>query len=181
MKASWIPGGRNPRKLELIVQIRFLFIGEGSFDEFLVPHLRRCCILAGADEAEGITIPFSRLGNHIGHKISEKLEFALEYEPNVNLLFIHRDADSEDFEPRYEEIRTAVSEVADLPNYVPVIPVQETEAWLLLDEQAIRNVAENPKGVVQLDIPNASQVENISSPKEYLYAAILQASGQTGR
>lgn len=163
------------------MRVRFLFIGEGTFDEHLVPHLRRCCILAGADEAEGLTIPFSRLGSHIGHRITERLEVALGLEPNVNLLFVHRDADSTDSKPRYEEIRAAISTVANVPGYVAVVPVQETEAWLLLDELEIRRVAENPKGTVALDIPTAKQVENISSPKEHLHATILKANDQTGR
>lgn len=163
------------------VYIRFLFIGEGTFDENLVTHLRRCCVLAGANEAEGITIPFSMLGNRVGHTVIEKLMFALEYEPNVNLVFIHRDADSLDPEPRYKEIEEAVGNVGDAPLHVAVIPVQETEAWLLLDEAEIRQVAENPKGTTTLDIPSAKRVERLSAPKEHLIAVILEASEQTGR
>ncbi len=161
--------------------IRFLFIGEGSFDEHLVTHLRRCCILAGADEAEGVTIPSSKLGTQIGRTVAEKLAFALGLEPNVNLLFVHRDADSTDPEPRYEEIREAILTVGDTPRYVAVVPVQETEAWLLLDELEIRRVAENPSGTVKLDIPPARQVDGISNPKEHLHTVILKASEQTGR
>lgn len=161
--------------------VRFLFIGEGPFDENLVTHLRRCCVLAGANEAEGVTIPFSMLGNHIGHTVIEKLRFALEYEPNVNLVFIHRDADSVDPKPRYKEIQEAIGKVGDAPLHVAVIPVRETEAWLLLDEAEIRRVAENPKGTATLDIPSAKRVESISDPKEHLVAVILEASEQTGR
>ena len=163
------------------VYIRFLFIGEGPFDENLVTHLRRCCVLAGASEAEGVTIPFSMLGNSIGRTVIEKLRFALEYEPNVNLVFVHRDADSIDPGPRYEEIQEAVRTVMDAPLHVAVVPVQETEAWLLLDEVEIRRVAENPKGTVPLDIPSAKRVERISNPKEHLITVILNASEQTGR
>ena len=163
------------------IYVRFLFIGEGPFDENLVSHLRRCCVLAGASEAEGITIPFSMLGNHVGHTVIEKLTFALEYETNVNLVFIHRDADSVDPEPRYEEIQEAIGKAGDTPIHIAVIPVQETEAWLLLDEAEIRRVAENPKGTVALDIPSAKQVERILDPKEHLITVILKASEQTGR
>jgi len=163
------------------VFVRFLFIGEGPYDDYLAAHLRRCCILAGADEAEAVSIPISKLGTRAGRTAVEKVEFALGLEPNVNLLFIHRDADSIDPEPRYEEIRKAIQTVDDTPAHVAIVPVQETEAWLLLDEQEIRRVAENPKGTIALDIPSASQVEKISSPKEHLRAIILEASEQTGR
>lgn len=163
------------------VYIRFLFIGEGTFDENLVTHLRRCCVLAGANEAEGVTIPFSMLGHRVDHTVTEKLEFALEYEPNVNLVFVHRDADSVDPAPRYKEIQEAIGKVGDSPLHVAVIPVQETEAWLLLDEAEIRRVAENPKGTTTLDIPPAKRVERISDPKGNLVAVILEASEQTGR
>lgn len=164
-----------------VVYIRFLFVGEGPFDEHLVTHLRRCCILAGADEAEDVTVPSSRLEDRIGRTVANKLRYALEVEPNVNLIFVHRDADSLDPEPRYEEIREAIQAVGHVPVYVAVVPIQETEAWLLLNEAEIRRVAENPRGTVALDIPSAKQAEGISSPKEHLNELILQASGQTGR
>ena len=163
------------------VYIRFLFIGEGAFDENLVTHLRRCCVLAGANEAEGVTVPFSMLGDHIGRTVIEKLKFALEYEPNVNLVFVHRDADSADPEPRYREIREAVQKIDNAPLHVAVVPVQETEAWLLLDEVQIRRIAENPKGTIPLDIPSPKRIERISDPKEHLFAVILDASEETGR
>ncbi|SMC06822.1 protein of unknown function [Rubrobacter radiotolerans DSM 5868] len=158
-----------------------MFIGEGPFDERLVPHLRRCCVLAGADEADGITVPFTKLEGRIGHSIPEKLAAALKYESDVNLLIVHRDSDSRDPEPRYEEIHRAVSEVSHSLKYVPVVPIQETEAWLLLDEQAIRNIADNPRGTIQLNLPAANRVEDIPSPKEFLHRTILKASEQTGR
>jgi hypothetical protein len=163
------------------VRIRFLFIGEGPFDDHLVTHLRRCCILAGADEAEDVTIPTSRLGERIGRTVATKLKFALAIEPNIDVIFIHRDADSTDPEPRYSEISKAVGSMDITLRYVAIVPVQETEAWLLLDESEIRRVAENPTSTITLDIPSPRQVESISSPKECLAAVILKASEQTGR
>ena len=163
------------------MQIRFLFVGEGPFDDYLVTHLRRCCILAGADEAEDVTIPIAKLGDRIGRKVTEKLTFALALEPNVNLVFVHRDADAVDPEPRHEEIREAIHALSIARPYVAVVPVQETEAWLLLDEMEIRRVADNPSGTVALDIPSARRVKRISNPKEHLDTVILTASEQTGR
>ena len=160
--------------------VRFLFIGEGTIDDELVGHLERCCVLAGADEASGVAPDFSRLP-HVGRTVAAKLERALQLEPNVNLVFLHRDADSRDPTPRHDEIHRAVQEVGDDVKYVAVVPVQETEAWLLLDEREVRSVAENPRGRVPLGLPTPSAVENVADPKAQLKEAILLASERTGR
>ena len=66
-------------------------------------------------------------------------------------------------------------------DWLPVIPVRTTEAWLLLDEAAIRRVAGNPRGRQPLRLPRPSQVENVSDPKETLRNALADASGKQGR
>jgi hypothetical protein len=55
------------------------------------------------------------------------------------------------------------------------------EAWLLIDEQAIRIAAGNPLGRMALDIPPPNRIENLPNPKEVLFAALRTASGKTGR
>ncbi len=66
-------------------------------------------------------------------------------------------------------------------SFVAVVPLQETESWLLLDESEIRKAAENPSGSVPLEIPTPTTVENIADPKARLARMILLASEQTGR
>lgn len=117
----------------------------------------------------------------VGHTVVEKLRIALKLEPTVDFAFLHRDADSQDPRPRYDEIYEAVQEVAVDLKYVALIPVQATEAWLLLDESEIRKVAENPSGHNALDIPNPSAVESIADPKGRLEEMILEASERSGR
>jgi hypothetical protein len=56
-----------------------------------------------------------------------------------------------------------------------------TEAWLLVDECAIRLAASNPAGTVALDLPPLSRLETIPSPKDVLHRALEVASGRTGR
>lgn len=164
-----------------MLSVRFLFIGEGSSDNELVGHLERCCILAGADEASGVAPDLSRLPEPVGHTVAAKLKAALQLEPEVDFAFLHRDADSRNHKPRYEEIHRAVQEVSTALRYVAVVPVQETEAWLLLDESEIRRVAENPRGRSALSIPDPVAVENITDPKAQLAESILNASESTGR
>lgn len=55
------------------------------------------------------------------------------------------------------------------------------EAWLLLDEEAIRRVSGRPHGQANLNLPSPSQVEAVTGPKERLFAAIRTASEKKGR
>jgi hypothetical protein len=64
---------------------------------------------------------------------------------------------------------------------VAVVPVQETEAWLLLDESAIRRVAGKPSGRNDLNLPRPANVETVARPKERLKGALLAAAEVTGR
>ncbi len=138
-------------------------------------------MLCGADEASGDAPDFSRYPSPVGHRVIDKCRAALRYNPTGNLLFIHRDADARDPEPRYEEIRHAAEELELARPHVAVVPVQEMESWLLLDETAIRRAAENPRGHLPLDVPLPSQVETIRNPKEVLQDTLIQASGLSGR
>jgi hypothetical protein len=161
--------------------IRFVFIGEGTSDESLIPHLRELCFLCGADDAENIEIERNQLQKKVGHTILEKVRAVLQLAPNANLLFIHRDADGRDSSPRYKEIASAIESLGGSIPYVAVVPVQETEAWLLLDEEAIREVVESRKGRIRLNLPSPSQVESIANPKERLKEVLATASGLKGR
>ena len=116
-----------------------------------------------------------------GKKLVSKIATALELYPDADLLLIHRDADREDgYAARVEEIDRALGEftTARAPNYVRVIPVQETEAWLLFDEAAIRSAAANPNGTAPLELPKLAKLESVKRPKEKLHAAIAAARAQ---
>jgi len=69
---------------------------------------------------------------------------------------------------------------AALP-YVCVVPVRMSEAWLLLDEFAIRQAAGNPNGAMPLDLPPAERVEEIPNPKAVLRDILRTASGLNRR
>jgi len=61
------------------------------------------------------------------------------------------------------------------------VPVQETEAWLLLDEESIRSIAGKPSGRSPLEIPSPARVESIAKPKEKLMEMLAIASELSGR
>jgi hypothetical protein len=56
-----------------------------------------------------------------------------------------------------------------------------TEAWLLIDEAAIRAAADNPSGVTQLTLPPIAALEECPDPKALLESLILTASEKSGR
>jgi hypothetical protein len=163
------------------MRIHFVLIGEGSSDDGLIPHLENLCIELGASEVTGTSLDFQRLERPIGRTVVAKLQAALHLEPTANLFFVHRDADSQDPAPRYAEISDAVGRCGLKKPWVSLIPVQETEAWLLLDEGAIRTVAGRPRGKYPLNLPRPREVEAVAKPKEKLKEVLIGASELTGR
>jgi hypothetical protein len=161
------------------MRVRFVFVGEGTSDAGLVAHLQELCVQCGASEATGSAPAFWQLPQRPGKKVVLQVNAALALEPTANLVFVHRDADSRSEDDRIEEIQGTANECS--VRLVPVVPIQETEAWLLLDEQAIREVVENPRGRVALGLPRPNRVEDISSPKERLKEALARASELRGR
>lgn len=159
--------------------ISFLFVGEGSSDDSLVRPLERLCILCGAEEAVGTAVDWAQFSRSPPRAIAARVRAALEIASSVNLVVVHRDADSRDSGPRLAEIEKALTPLKSEVPGIPVVPVQETEAWLLLDESEIRRVAENPRGRMDLDLP--SDVEALADPKAFLKEALVKASGYRGR
>lgn len=56
-----------------------------------------------------------------------------------------------------------------------------TEAWLLMDERAIRAAADNPSGSGSLGLPALSELERLKDPKDALRTALKKACEKTGR
>jgi Domain of unknown function (DUF4276) len=162
-------------------RVHLVLLAEGQSDEGLLPHLEVLCVEAGADEVTSSAPDFARLKHPVGPSVEERLRTAMLLERDANIFFIHRDADNRDSQPRYQEISRAAQAVGLQPPHVPLVPVQETEAWLLLDETAIRAVASNPRGTQNLNLPKPAQVERVADPKTRLKTALCQASGLHGR
>lgn len=159
--------------------VKFWLLPEGTSDRGLVPHLEALCQEGGADEAIGMAPDLGRLRVKIGKSVREQLQAAMQYSTDLNVIFVHRDADAADPSARREMVEEH-ARGSSIP-CVPVIPVQELEAWLLLDEAAIRAVAGNPRGRCELQLPSLRAIESTREPKEVLKAAILRAADQTGR
>jgi len=112
--------------------------------------------------------------------LEERVRFTVQDYP-CDLLFVHRDAEAQSPSDRRTEILDAVQHLGNNPTAVCVIPVRMTEAWLLLDEGAIRRASGNPRGRQPLNLPVPASIERVADPKEALFQALRIASEQTGR
>jgi hypothetical protein len=162
------------------VILRILFIGEGSSDSGISHHIRR--VVTEQGHTALITDPLiERLPPPPRKTVSAKLQVVKDLGGAYDLIVLHRDADREGRLPRLAEIDEAVRKVMPDVPHVPVIPIRMTEAWLLLEEREIREVAGSPNGKVPLNLPKPKQVESIADPKSLLRATPALASGLSGR
>jgi hypothetical protein len=97
------------------------------------------------------------------------------------LVVVHRDADRGLAHDRKDEIEKAVRGEWPGLRHVAVVPVRMLEAWLLLDEGCLRQVAENPSGRVSLDLPKGIAAEKVADPKQLLKDSLARASECKGR
>jgi len=97
-------------------------------------------------------------------------------------LIIHADADhptperamEERIRPGFEQVRNAQERVCD--KLVPIIPVRMTEAWMLVDSEALRMVIGVSADTQMLALPTRPrQVESDLDPKQTFRQAVQNA------
>lgn len=162
-------------------RLRYTLVSDGPSDRALMPILD--WLLRETGGVEAIAPQWADFS--IGEKprnLRDRLKFALQRFP-CDLLFVHRDAEKQDSQMRYDEIQDAAKDLPEalIPFLVCVVPVRMQEGWLLFDEGAIRNAAGNPNGQVVLNLPKMTTVETISDPKGILHNQLKAASGLRGR
>lgn len=159
---------------------RAVFVGEGTSDQPLGHIVARLFRRCGVDV--DVAVPdFERLATPpvgVGPKMAAALHLT---STPIDLFVVHRDADTAGADARCSEIDDAMASFAPGHPHLPVVPVRMTEAWLLLDEAAIRRVAGRPTGRAALELPNRNEVERRADPKELLAAALLAAGEHRGR
>lgn len=96
-----------------------------------------------------------------------------------DLVFVHRDAESDPLAERLAEIETKLQNIDS--RRISVVPVTMLESWLLFDEMAIRRASGNPNATVRLDLPKLSRIESTKDPKRLLKEALKAASGLKGK
>ncbi len=104
----------------------------------------------------------------------------------VEVLCVHADADAPTSERAYEaKIGPARSRLAELDtrthcqNLVALVPVQETEAWMLTDLELLKREIGTDKTNAELNL--ARSPERIARPKEAIVEAIRIARSEIGK
>lgn len=158
---------------------RALFLADGPSDMPLSDHLeqlsRRTGLLLEVVPLDPHRVPAA------GRTIEGRVKAALAQDSDFDCVLVHRDAEKQDPERRFEEVRDGVNAAGFSGPAVGIVPVKMTEAWLLLDEQAIRRVAGHPSGTADLGLPKPRHVEGVAHPKAMLQDALITASGASGR
>ena len=154
--------------------IQCLLVCEGSFDTALVSHVGRLVASYSQSEPEFET-------STSGRRIVDKIRNSPRRIGQYDLLFVHRDADNAGADGRYREIAAAVHDSGFRGPAVAIVPVRMTEAWLLLDDRAIRRAVRNPNGTTQLTLPSFNEIERRANPRAILETALLDASEKRGR
>lgn len=163
-------------------ELRYTLLADGSSDRALLPILtwllRQSC---GAIPIQAEFADLRRLSPS-PRKLSERINRSVELYP-CDLLFVHRDAESASIEEREAEIHKALEEssVKGSVRVVCVVPVRMQEAWLLIDEAALRRSAGNPNGTQPLAMPEVQKLEELADPKQLIRDLLRQASELRGR
>ena len=148
--------------------LSYALLADGTSDRALLPIILWTLQDLWPDGEIAAPDFFARHHKPIAERVNEICE---SYHPEI--VFVHRDAEGQSYEDRVVEIP-----VQD--HVVPVVPVRMTEAWLLIDEAALRKASGNPNGRVPLAMPHSSNLEGIHAKSE-LHRLLKQASGYTGR
>lgn len=166
-----------------MTEIRFSLLSDGSSDRVLIPiltwALRRQ--ISASVPIQSASADLRRIPNP-PRELSERIEKAIQLY-SCNLLFVHRDAEGQSAGQRFIEIDEAIQQIRDvhLPRHIGVVPVRMMEAWLLINENAIRQASGNPNGQDHLELPNCTDLEHIPDPKHVLCEALKTACGLGGR
>jgi hypothetical protein len=166
-------------------ELRYTLVSDGSSDRALQP------ILSWLLMEHRVLCPIQpewadlRRLRHPPKTLASRIEWSLDLYP-CDILFVHRDAeiraDRRSYQQRKNEIIDALANInlAQIPS-ICVVPVRMMEAWLLINEAALRRAAGNPNGATPLNIPNTAHLEEIPDPKEVLYTLLRVASELRGR
>lgn len=143
-------------------QLTYSVVADGGTDRVLVPIIQ-WAIHRLDPQVEILEPEFAKRSGSVK-------DFLSVYNPEVMLVFVHRDSENRSIEERLVEFATT-----EESNVVPVIPVRMSEAWLLVNGPAIARAAGASSSIVT--VPKTSTIENISDPKRHLDNLILEAAG----
>jgi hypothetical protein len=156
--------------------LRITLTTDGSSDKALLPVIRWMVLQTFPGRTLEYDLQWADLGRVVGKDIRKpRVEQAIHYYP-CDLLLFHRDAESRDpplIEERYREIETELR--GHTIPAVPIVPITMTEAWLLIEESAIKKAADNPNSSAKLTLPAIDRLEQLPDPKQTLHELLIAA------
>lgn len=116
------------------------------------------------------------------NKLDQRIEAAILQYP-CDIIFVHRDAENQTIKDRETEIQVFWEKTTQTKQrkLIPIIPVRMTEAWLLIDSNAIKLAAGNRNFGGDLTLPKFARLEEEPDPKNLLFNLIKIASNLKGR
>ncbi len=153
--------------------LRITLLADGASDKALVPiiewQLRRSWRRVG--KPGDLLLGPIGFEVHGGSDLQRAFDRVIERD-RPDIVVVHRDAESVSRAERRRQI-------PDFENHpsAAAIPVRMTEAWLMIDETAIRKAAGNPNGGVALELPKSARIESVKDPKSDLRRMLEVASG----
>lgn len=163
---------------------------EGITDHrFLAPILRRVtedlCLQFASDIVEiGEVVELHTPAQHRGENRETRiLEAAREARGAYGILFIHTDGAGDPDSALKERVQPAAQWIAheltrEYERTVAVVPVRETEAWALVDGDALRAAFGTMLDDMSLGIPRRPrEVERVLNPKQILNQAFANVIG----
>ena len=161
-------------------QVIIAFCGEGATDHEALPSLLRRMVESILIEQgnAGLDVPdllhYQRPG---GADVREQYQYLARQASGAHLICVHHDAGNGRWQQRREQNFDPGVASVDFgdndthPIFIPVIPVREMEAWLLVDRQAIESVVGDIPSTEELQ-DSTTWIEGIRDPKALLGAII---------
>jgi hypothetical protein len=164
--------------------IKYTLIADGSSDKSLLNIINWLLNdLYPELPSSGSYADFRVLSNPPANSdIRSRINYAEIMYP-FDILFYHRDAETGDKDiiaTRQNEIHSRVA-YQHKQKVVCIIPIRMMEAWLLIDENAIKKAAGNRGYSKNISLPSIRRIESISDPKLILHELLKTTSGLKGR
>lgn len=162
-----------------LAQLSFALVREGRSDDGLAVLVRK--VLQDVVVDVGVSVVGEPLD--FGTAPRDQVRAVMADSARPDLLFVHKDSDSRDHTHIQGVIEDAARSFCDPQCVVPVVPVQETESWAMVDEELILDVVGSRAGLSRHDLalPSVKKIEDTNSPKEILLEALVRATKDSAR
>lgn len=155
----------------------FGFCGEGIADYKFTLEVARRTVQDLLPAEDVLPIPIE----HIEGTQEERIIYFAERTNGYHMAFVHLDADgrtrdrayAERFYPGYQQVQARNAGVNKA--LVPIIPIKMTEAWMLADFEAFRDITGTRKTADQLSFPSRPHQAETLDAKQIFESAVRNA------